>query len=104
MTHDEAVGWAQTVRTARYSLREQLGTAEFDLCELLEVGQRNSLVGQVKLLWALESFPGARKVDTRRQLAKMGISDSVRINELQQTSIESLVSNFAPPSQTAATR
>jgi hypothetical protein len=104
MTHEDAVRWAETVRSTRYLLREQLGAGQYDLVALVELAKRDPLVAQVKLLWALESFPGARKVDTRRLLAKLEVPESLRLNRLSQESMQSLQAEFVPLRHAAVSR
>jgi hypothetical protein len=99
---ETALTWAGSVRSARYQIREQLFSEQLNLSELLQVAQKDARVGHIKLLWALESFRGARKVDTRRQLAKLQIPESTLIDELNPTSATAVLASFMPLAQIEA--
>ena len=101
---ETALAWAGSVRSTRYQIREQLRSEELTLSELLQLAQDDARVGQIKLLWALESFPGARKVDTRRQLGKLQISEMTLIGELNPTSTNAVLASFLPLARAEATR
>ena len=101
---ETALAWAGSVRSTRYQIREQLRSEELTLSELLQLAQKDARVGQIKLLWALESFPGARKVDTRRQLGKLQISEMILIDELNPTSTNAVLASFLPLAQIEVTR
>ena len=101
---EAALAWAGSVRTTRYQIREQLFSGQLNLSELLQVAQKDATVGHIKLLWALESFRGARKVDTRRQLAKLQIPESTLIEELNPKSATAILASFIPLAQVEAAR
>jgi len=101
---ETALAWALSVRSTRYQIREQLRSEELTLSELLQLAQDDARVGQIKLLWALESFPGARKVDTRRQLGKLQISEMTLIGELNPTSTNAVLASFLPLARAEDTR
>lgn len=92
-----ALEWAAISRAARFRLREQLSEGEVTLVEVLENAGTDPLAGQAKLLWTLESVPGARKVLTRRKLAKIGLEESARIGDLSEQERDVIISNFAVP-------
>ncbi len=89
-----ALEWAAISRAARFRLREQLSDGEVTLVEVLDQAGTDPLIGQAKLLWTLESVPGARKVLTRRKLAEIGLGESVRIGALSEQERNLVVSNF----------
>ncbi len=100
---ETALAWALSVRSTRYQIREQLFAGQLNLSELLQAAQMDARVGHIKLLWALESFRGARKVDTRRQLAKLRIPESTFLHELNPTSTNAVMASFLPLAQIEAT-
>ena len=102
-TREMALVWAQSVRRTRHQIREQLFTEQLNLSELLQAAQTDARVGHIKLLWALESFRGARKVDTRRQLARLRIPESTFLHELDPTSTNAVMASFLPLAQIEAT-
>jgi hypothetical protein len=91
---ERARGWADSARAARHAVRDELSTGRISLAELLGRAHEDELVGQVKLLWALESLPGARKVDTRRTLAAMGLDDALRLGALDHPTTTALLAAF----------
>jgi len=98
--HDDrgrALEWASSARGARHEVREQLGAGRRSLADVLAQAHRDELIAQVKLLWTLESLPGARKVDTRRTLAAMGLDEARRLGTLDTATTEQLLAAFAAP-------
>jgi len=102
--HDEALVWASEMRSFRYSLRQQISTGELTLQEVLQLSQQSSTLAQVKVLWALESLPAARKVDTRRKLSQLKIPESVRLGDLKKESRSAILAQFASQSSTVPAR
>ena len=96
MTRDAAIDWAAAARATRHEVRESLSTGRTTLADVLARASQDDLVGQVKLLWTLESLPGARKVDTRRQLAAMGLAESTRLSTLDPGTVARLLGAFGP--------
>jgi len=64
--------------------------------ELVEVMKAvdDPAVGAIHLLWVLESRPGARKVDTRRQLAALGLPERVPLADLTPQQVDEVLSAF----------
>lgn len=89
-----AFEWAATARSARFGLRDQLQSGELLLADVLARAGNDPLLGQVKLLWTLESVPGASKVLTRRKLAELGIAESTRIGSLSDEQQELIHAHF----------
>ncbi len=75
-----ALDWAASVRRARTDLRDALGSGRVHLPDVLE--QPGELVAGVTVQYALESLPGARKVDTRRRLADLGLDPATALEDL----------------------
>lgn len=61
---------------------------------MLRDGSADEYLGTVWLLWVLESRPGVRKIDTRRQLASLGIDPSTELADLDPTTVELLIEHF----------
>ncbi len=91
---DRALEWAGLARLARYKLRDRLHGGELSLEEALHVARTDPLTGRVKLLWTLESLPGAGKVETRRKLASLGLAESARIGALSDAHQALVLANF----------
>ena len=81
-TRASALDWAERARLARHDTREQLRAGATTLTEVLDRAGTDELVGELKLLWVLESLPGARKVDTRRTLGQLRLDEGARLRTL----------------------
>lgn len=90
----QALEWADAARVTRQQVREMLSSGTTTLGEVFARAHEDPLVGQVKLLWALESVPGARKVDTRRALGALGIAEGTRLETLDQITTDRLGAAF----------
>jgi hypothetical protein len=77
-------------------VRSQLAAGDTTLAETLARATTDPLVGQVKLLWALESLPGARKIDTRRRLAALGIDAAAPLAQLDGDQHAVILATFDP--------
>ncbi|MFN7149578.1 MAG: hypothetical protein ACK4V6_08850 [Microthrixaceae bacterium] len=95
-TRDAALRWAASARSTRQQVRSELATGDTTLAEVLTRATTDPLVGQVKLLWALESLPGARKIDTRRRLAALGIDAAAPLSQLDGDQHVVVLANFEP--------
>lgn len=94
MTRQHALDWASAARATRHEVRRTLSAGERTLAQVLADAQHDPLLGQVKLLWVLESLPGARKVDTRRTLAAMGLVEATRVGTLDRPTTDRLLAAF----------
>jgi hypothetical protein len=94
---------AEEARDAAFAaVRDQLVAREA-LVDLVRDGQRRAVdvVGDAsgvarstRLLVVLEAEPGAQKVQTRRRLAALGVSEMAVIGELSPQQRESIVRSF----------
>jgi guanylate kinase len=84
MDRQAALDWARAARRTRESVRSGLSSGSTTLRQLLDRAGSDELVGAVRLGWALESLPGARKVDTRRQLGHLGLDPARPLDSLSQ--------------------
>lgn len=73
---------AAAVRKQRAELKDRLKMGSVTLKELLEQGQRDEVVGKMKVLTVLESLPGLGKVKARRAMDEVGISETRRVQGL----------------------
>jgi len=95
-----ALAWAAAFRQRRAQIRASLGDGSSSLEALLD-GAAHSDDAAVKLLFVLESLPGAGKVATRRHLAQLGIDDATPIGDLTAEQRAALLRDF--PLASAAT-
>jgi signal recognition particle GTPase len=77
-----ALDKAAAARRQRAELKEKLKMGSLTLRELLEQGERDDVVGKMKVISVLESLPGVGKVKARRLMDEIGISDARRVQGL----------------------
>lgn len=95
MPRVDELAWAARARERRDELREQLAGGSVGLGDVLDRARSDELTGSVKVLWALESLPGARKVQTRRRLVELGIDGATRLGALSDEQRAVLARAFA---------
>lgn len=89
-----ALDWAERARGTRTGVRDDLSTGSRGLGDVLTAAGADQLLGQVRLLWVLESCPGARKVDTRRTLAALGLDERLQLGRLSPDQRSVVLSSF----------
>ena len=72
------------------------------LAQVLASAETDALVGQVRVLWCLESLPGARKTDTRRALEQLGVSGRTALSGLGAERRAELLAEFGAESREAS--
>ncbi|MBW3669229.1 MAG: integration host factor [Actinobacteria bacterium] len=77
-----ALDKAAAARRQRAELKEKLKMGSITLRELLDQGERDEVVGKMKVVAVLESLPGVGKVKARRLMGEIGISDARRVQGL----------------------
>lgn len=73
---------AAAARRLRAELKDKLKMGSITLRELLEQGERDEIVGKMKVVAVLESLPGVGKVKARRLMEEIGISEARRVQGL----------------------
>ena len=86
-----ALAWAAGARAHRAELSRDLAAGVASLADVLAPGSGS---GGVTLLFVLESLPGARKVDTRRALASLGLPERVPISSLSDDQVALISTEF----------
>ena len=95
--------WIDELRTTRFDVRTKLQSCEWTRAEVFDQARQrpvrdgresHSPLWPVKLLWALESLPNARKVDTRRKLAELGESETQPIGTLTDAQRSLILQTF----------
>lgn len=94
---DHALAWAADARRVREQTRAELSDGSVAVADVLESGSDDPMVGAVRLLWVLESLPGARKSDTRRALAALGLDGDRAISDLSPQERATVLDRFAAP-------
>ncbi|MBA3654797.1 MAG: integration host factor [Actinobacteria bacterium] len=77
-----ALAKAATARRLRAELKEKLKMGSLSLRELLDQGERDDIVGKMKVLSVIEALPGVGKVKARRLMEDVGISETRRLQGL----------------------
>ncbi len=98
-TRDDALEWAAAARSRRELVRDELRSGAVDLASVMSARTEDPALGTVRLLWVLESVPGARKITTRRALAAMGVDAAMSLASIDDALAERLVARFATPVQ-----
>src|SRR5205085_11677344 len=88
---------AAAARRQRAELKEKLKMSSITLAELLEQGERDEVVGKMKVLAVLESLPGLGKVKARRLMDTIGISETRRVQALGVNQKEALLKEPSRP-------
>jgi signal recognition particle GTPase len=86
-----ALDKAAAARRQRAELKEKLKMGSITFSELLEQGERDEVVGKMKVLAVLESLPGLGKVKARRMMEQVSISEARRIQGLGKQQKENLL-------------
>jgi hypothetical protein len=73
---------AAAARRLRAELKEKLKMGTLSLRELIDQGERDDIVGKMKVLSVIEALPGVGKVKARRLMEDVGISETRRLQGL----------------------
>ena len=89
-----ALDKAAAARRQRAELKEKLKMGSLSLKELFDQGERDEVVGKMKVLAVLESLPGVGKVRARRIMEEVDISEARRVRGLGEQQRKSLLKLF----------
>ena len=78
----DALVKAAHARRVRAELKERLKMGSVELSQVLDLADRDDIVGKTKALAVIESLPGVGKVKARRMMEEIGIADSRRLRGL----------------------
>ena len=78
----------------RAELKEKLKMGSLSLKELFDEGERDEVVGKMKVLAVLESLPGVGKVRAKRIMEEVDISEARRVRGLGEQQRKSLLRLF----------
>jgi len=85
---------AAIARRERAELKEKLKMGTLNLPELLNIADKDEIVGKMKVLAVLESLPGVGKVKARRTMEEIGISETRRVRGLGDQQRSKLLATF----------
>jgi signal recognition particle GTPase len=89
-----ALDKAAAARRQRAELKDKLKMGSMNLKELLDQGERDEVVGKMKVLTVLESLPGLGKVRARRLMEQLNISEARRVRGLGAQQRDALLKQF----------
>jgi transposase len=90
----EALKKAAAARQARAEVKARLKDNRSSLSEVLALGEKDEVIGKIKIGNLLESLPGVGKVKAKAIMSEIGISESRRIRGLGPHQKEQLVERF----------
>lgn len=81
---------AAQARRERAEVKNRLKNSGASLADVLAEGQKNDVVGKMKVSALLESLPGVGKVKARQIMEEIGIADSRRVRGLGANQVAAL--------------
>ena len=97
---EAALAWAQEFRVRREALRLDLQEGRLTLDDVV-TARHDGIDGAMKVLYVLESLPGARKVGTRRRLGELGVAETAPLASLDDDTCAVLLREFPVTDATA---
>lgn len=85
---------AAAVRRERAAVKNRLKHSGASLTEVLQVGQKDDVVGKMRVVDLLQSMPGLGKVRARNLMDRVGISPTRRVRGLGVNQIAALEREF----------
>ncbi len=85
---------AAEARRVRAEIKNRLKYSQGSLKEVIEQGQKDDVVGKLKVVSLLESLPGVGKVKARAIMSDIGISETRRVRGLGPHQVDELVKRF----------
>lgn len=89
-----ALNKAAAARRQRAEVKEKLKAGSSTLREVLDMGDRDEVIGKLKTVTVLESLPGLGKVRARRVMEELEISENRRLRGLGSKQREALLKRF----------
>jgi len=86
---------AAAARRERAKIKNRLKHSGGSLPQVLHDGQRNEVVGKMKVLDLLQAMPGLGKVRARQIMDRIGIAETRRVRGLGVKQIAALEREFA---------
>lgn len=78
----QALAKAALARRQRAALREQLKHSQASFTQVLQQGERDEVIGRMRVAAVLEAMPGLGKVRAARLMERLQISPSRRVRGL----------------------
>ncbi|WP_100351020.1 integration host factor, actinobacterial type [Luteimicrobium subarcticum] len=85
---------AAAARRARAEVKNRLKYSKGSLAEVIEQGQKDDVIGKLKVVALLESLPGVGKVKARAIMEEVGIAETRRVRGLGPHQAKALIERF----------
>jgi transposase len=85
---------AAQARRERAEVKARLKQAKVSLAEVVKEGQKDDVIGKMKVSALLESLPGVGKVRAQQLMERLGISETRRVRGLGSNQIAALEREF----------
>jgi hypothetical protein len=90
-----ALDKAAASRRERAAVKNRLKHSGASITEVLRDGERNEVIGKMRVLDLLQSMPGLGKVRARQLMERLGIAESRRVRGLGSKQVAALEREFA---------
>jgi hypothetical protein len=91
-----ALDKAAASRRERAEVKNRLKNSGASIVDVLHDGQRNEVIGKMRVVDLLQSMPGRGKVRARQMMERLGIAESRRVRGLGVNQVAALEREFAP--------
>ncbi|GAB4085489.1 integration host factor [Myceligenerans cantabricum] len=85
---------AAEARRVRAEIKNKLKYSQGSLKEVIEKGQKDDVVGKLKVVSLLESMPGVGKVKAKAIMEEIGIAETRRVRGLGPHQSAALIERF----------
>ena len=86
---------AAASRRERAEVKNRLKNSGASIVDVLQEGQRNEVIGKMRVVDLLQSMPGLGKVRARQVMERIGIAESRRVRGLGAKQVAALEKEFA---------
>ena len=90
-----ALDKAAASRRERAAVKNRLKHSGASITEVLRDGERNEVIGKMRVVDLLQSMPGLGKVRARQVMERLGIAESRRVRGLGSKQVAALEREFA---------
>jgi transposase len=85
---------AADARRERAEVKNRLKHSGASFASVLDEGQKNDVIGKMKVSALLESMPGVGKVRAKQLMERLGIAETRRVRGLGANQVEALKREF----------
>lgn len=90
-----ALAKAAASRQERAAVKNKVRTGGISVLEVIEEGKKNEVIGKMKVLDLLQSYPGLGEVRAKAMMDRLGIAQSRRLQGLGPKQVAALAEEFA---------